>query len=334
MGYWRIESFLAIVMPVLIDVFNGDADGLCALMQWRQVHPAEACLLSGTKRDNALLQRVASGVDAELLVLDINFENNRADVVRLLADGARIRYFDHHYPGLRLQHPSLTLTVDESPDVCTSLLVHRALGGRQAAWAIAGAFGDNLPAVAAGLAQQHGFDAGQTALLRELGELLNYNGYGSTLAELHFDPVVLYRALRDYGEPFAFIAAAEAYTRLRGGYRDDMAAASAVTPVHRSANASVYCLPDAPWSRRVIGVWANQRSQQDKARAHLIFCPDGTGRFTASVRAPQVRPLGAAEFCRQFPGGGGRAAAGGISGLNGAAIDAVSASFLTWFAVN
>lgn len=329
-----MNCVLAIEVQKLIDVFNGDADGLCALMQWRRVHPADAQLLSGVKRDNALLCRVSSGVEADLLVLDINFENNRADVARLLADGAHIRYFDHHYPGERIEHPALALTVDESPEVCTSLLVHRALGGREATWAIAGAFGDNLPEVATRLAQQHGFDAGQTAVLRQLGELLNYNGYGSDLADLHFDPVVLYRALRDYGEPFAFVADADAYARLQTGYADDMAAALAVKPAQQSEATAIYHLPDLPWARRVIGVWANRLSQQARGRAHLIFCPDGSGTYTASVRAPQLRPSGAGEFCRQFAGGGGRAAAGGITGLSEASIDAVSASFQKWFAVN
>jgi hypothetical protein len=31
--------------------------------------------------------------------------------------------------------------------------------------------------------------------LRELGECLNYNGYGDSLADLHFHPAELYRAL-------------------------------------------------------------------------------------------------------------------------------------------
>ncbi|MDE2598950.1 MAG: hypothetical protein KGL40_04935 [Rhodocyclaceae bacterium] len=318
----------------LIDVFNGDADGLCALMQWRLLHPAAARLVSGVKRDNALLRRIDSGTDVELLVLDINFENNRADVARLLADGAVIRYFDHHYPGERIEHPSLTLTVDESPEICTSLLVHRAIGGRQPAWAVAGAFGDNLPDVAGRLAETAGFDHERSATLRRLGELLNYNGYGSELADLHFDPVVLYEALREYGDPFAFVADAEAYARLRCGYEDDMAKASVMQAATRTAGCAIYVLPDQAWARRAIGVWANALSQQDQVRAHLVFCPDGWGGYTASVRAPQRHPRGAADFCRQFPGGGGRAAAGGITGLSAAAIDAVSAAFLARFAVN
>lgn len=318
----------------LIDIFNGDADGLCALLQWRLTYPANAELLSGVKRDNALLCRVQNGAEAEVLVLDINFENNRADVVRLLADGAHIRYFDHHHPGERLEHPSLSLTVDESPEVCTSLLVHRALGGQQAAWAVAGAFGDNLADVASRLAEASGFDAAQTATLRELGELLNYNSYGSELADLHFDPVVLYGALREHGDPFAFVAGAEAYGHLSAGYQADMAAAAGMQPEAQNEAAVIYRLPDLPWSRRVIGAWANVLSQRDRGRAHLIFCPNGQGAYTASVRAAQLHPQGAGRFCHQFPGGGGREAAGGITGLNESAIEAVSARFLDGFAVN
>jgi single-stranded DNA-specific DHH superfamily exonuclease len=320
----------------LIDIFNGDADGLCALMQWRRVYPAKAELISGVKRDNALLHRVKSGVNADLLVLDINFENNRADVVRLLADGANIRYFDHHYPGERIEHPSLNLTVDESADVCTSLLVHRALGGKQAAWAIVGAFGDNLPAVAEALAKAQGYADEQVAILHRLGELLNYNGYGSELSDLHFDPVELFRALYIYGDPFTFVAEAEAYRHLADGHAADMAAAAALAdigPQDQNERAVVYVMPDQAWARRAIGVWANALSQHDRQRAHLILCPDGQGAYTASVRSAQRHPYGAASFCRQFPRGGGRESAGGITGLSEAGVDPVIANFLSGFAV-
>ena len=40
------------------DVCNGDADGLCAVVQWRLAHPAEAVLVTGLKREIALLQQL------------------------------------------------------------------------------------------------------------------------------------------------------------------------------------------------------------------------------------------------------------------------------------
>ena len=44
--------------PRLFDVFNGDADGLCALHQLRLAEPADSELVTGPKRDISLLKRV------------------------------------------------------------------------------------------------------------------------------------------------------------------------------------------------------------------------------------------------------------------------------------
>ena len=46
------------------DVFNGDADGLCALQQLRLAQPRETPLVTGVKRDIALLGRVRAPGDA------------------------------------------------------------------------------------------------------------------------------------------------------------------------------------------------------------------------------------------------------------------------------
>lgn len=41
------------------DIFNGDADGICALHQLRLAEPREATLVTGVKRDIRLLEQVA-----------------------------------------------------------------------------------------------------------------------------------------------------------------------------------------------------------------------------------------------------------------------------------
>ena len=46
---------------MLYDVFNGDADGLCSLQQIRLAEPADSVLVTGVKRDIALLARVPAG---------------------------------------------------------------------------------------------------------------------------------------------------------------------------------------------------------------------------------------------------------------------------------
>ena len=55
-----------------IDVFNGDADGLCALHQLRLAEPAAAELVTGVKRDIALLERVAAAPGDLVTVLDVS----------------------------------------------------------------------------------------------------------------------------------------------------------------------------------------------------------------------------------------------------------------------
>lgn len=314
-----------------IDVFNGDADGLCALMQMRLSEPcSDAELVTGVKRDNALLRRVTAAEGDRILALDITFDSNRADVARLLAAGASIRYVDHHAPGELIEHPNLHLTIDESPLVCTSLLVNRALDGQCAVWAVVGAYGDNLPQVADELAVSLGWDAVARTQLRALGELLNYNGYGSVIEDLHFHPAQLFRLLEACGDPFGFMETPE-FVKLRAGHAADMEAAQALLPTHAQNKTAIYSMPDAAWARRVIGVWANGLSQAYPERAHLIFCPDGNGSYTASLRAARARPYGAADFCRGFPGGGGRAAAGGINRLPGSELDIVGERFVAAF---
>src|SRR5262245_52641107 len=137
-------------------VFNGDADGLCALQQLRLVDSSAAKLVTGVKRDIALLERVEAAPGDDITVLDVSLDVNRAPLVRLLDAGARVRYFDHHHAGVVPEHDRLEPHIDTSPTTCTSLLVDRYLDGKHRAWAITGAFGDSLTEVATALAETHG----------------------------------------------------------------------------------------------------------------------------------------------------------------------------------
>ena len=137
----------------LYDIFNGDADGLCGLHQLRLVEPRAAELVTGVKRDIALLERVNAGSGDELTVLDVSMRANGPALTRALENGARVRYFDHHMPGDIPQHAALEAHIDTSPEVCTSLIVDRHIGGRYRLWAVVAAFGDNLVNAAVAAAQ-------------------------------------------------------------------------------------------------------------------------------------------------------------------------------------
>jgi hypothetical protein len=298
-----------------IDVFNGDADGLCALQQLRLAEPTDSVLVTGVKRDIALLERVEAGAGDSVTVLDVSLDTNRQALLRLLEAGARVRYFDHHFPGEIPTHPHFDVSIDTSPMVCTSALVDRHLGGRHRPWAAVAAFGDGLPLLGEELAAQCGLSRPDAERVARLGECLNYNSYGESVADLHFDPAELALALRPYRDPLEFAAESRAYLRLSQGFDKDLLAAALLRPERETPAAALFILPDAPWARRVSGVFANRVARESPERAHAILSPNSGGGFTVSVRAPVAKPVGADELCRQFPSGGGRNAAAGINHL-------------------
>ena len=159
------------------DVFNGDADGICALLQLRLEQPLVATRVTGIKRDIALLERVQAEPGDSVTVLDISMVKNSNALHQLLNKGIVVDYIDHHAAGEIPDHPNLTATISEAPEVCTALLVNGRLRGARVEWAITGAFGDNLDEPAQRLAEKSGLRASDIAALRELGICINYNGY-------------------------------------------------------------------------------------------------------------------------------------------------------------
>ena len=89
------------------DVFNGDADGICALHQLRLAEPVQSELVTGVKRDISLLKRVEAARGDQVTALDISLDKNREALERLLASGVRVRYFDHHFAGDHASPPRM-----------------------------------------------------------------------------------------------------------------------------------------------------------------------------------------------------------------------------------
>jgi hypothetical protein len=294
------------------DVFNGDADGICALHQLRLAAPCESVLVSGPKRDIALLERVDAVAGDVVTVLDVSMAVNRGALERLLARGVAVRYFDHHHAGDVPRSPHLDAHLDPSPDVCTAMLVDRALDGAHRIWAVVAAFGDNLQAAAVELASTLAIPHERLEPLRELGEALNYNGYGDDVDDLIVDPVSLYQLLAPYAAPWAFIEHAPIFAELSARRRDDLDRAATLEPTAAFAGATVHVLPDAAWSRRVRGEFANQLANRLPRLAHAVLTRNRRGHYTVSLRTPAP---GADAFCLGFPTGGGRARAAGIDDL-------------------
>lgn len=297
------------------DVCNGDADGLCSVVQWRLHAPAPSTLVTGLKREIALLDRVDAGAGDEVLVCDLSMQRNHGALLRLLERGARVRYFDHHAASDIPRHPRLDAHIDLSAGVCTSAIVDRFLGGAFRAWAAVGAYGDNLRALGDRLAAQDGVDAAGRERLRQLGEAINYNAYGEQESDVRIAPARLYALLVQYRHPLRFVDDEPITGELIASRAADLAHALAIPAYWTGAAGSVHVLPDAPWSRRVIGSAANECALAAPSRAHAVLRRRADGTLVASVRAPLDSPSGAGELCARF-GGSGRSGAGGIDRLS------------------
>ena len=296
------------------DLFNGDADGICSLLQLRKAEPIDSTLVTGVKRDINLMSKIEAAADDRVTVLDVSMDKNKTALEQALSAGAEVFYVDHHFPGEIPQHPRLTAIIDESPDVCTAALMNGHLKGRFVEWAVTGAFGDNLEDTALDLAKSLEITSPDLECLKELGTCINYNGYGPAIEDLHFDPEDLYRRLLAASEPLAFVRSAD-FRRLSEGYREDMGRAAALQPTHSSNSSAVFLLPDEAWARRVSGVYSNDLATGSPGRAHAVLTEKSNGNYLVSVRAPLSNKQGAAELCMQFPTGGGRAGAAGINDL-------------------
>jgi len=298
------------------DIFNGDADGIIALLQLRLVNPVESELVTGVKRNIQLVKSVQAKSGDRLTILDISMEKNIEGLNVALQQGASVFYADHHRCGDIPEHENLDANIDLDANTCTSLIIDKILGGQYHAWAIAGAYGDNLLAKADKLAEQAGLTLEQAEQLKELGTLINYNGYGASVADLHFDPAELYRALLAYPSPFDLISDLNSpFYKLQNAYQEDMDKALSIAAKHKSDSLGLFELPNEAWSRRISGVYGNLLANQDPDAAHAVLTLNSDGSYLVSLRAPLNNKQGAGDICSQFPTGGGRAAAAGINAL-------------------
>jgi hypothetical protein len=313
-------------MPKSYDIFNGDADGLCALHQLRLTEPRDAEIVTGVKRDIRLLDRVRAQNGDALTVLDISMKANAQALERVLGDGARVTWYDHHASGEIPRHHGLTAHIDTSPEICTSLIVDGVLGGALRLWAVVAAFGDNLVNAAIGAAQPLALDHTELARLHELGDCLNYNAYGENVEDLHYPPADLYETMKPYRDPRHFIFDEPVLNVLKSALAEDLYRASEIAPEHATAATAVYILPNAAWSRRINGLFGNRLAQANVKCAHAVLVARDGG-YVVSVRAPVESPRGAGAVCERFDTGGGREAAGGINFLAEADLPRFVAAF-------
>ena len=296
------------------DVFNGDADGLCSLLQLRLSHPRPSVLVTGAKRDIHLLDRVPASTGDSLTVLDISLAANSVSLARLLERGASVEYFDHHYAGEVPSHPRLAAHIDPSPGVCTGMLVDRHLAGRHRIWAVVAAFGDNLVDEACELASSLPLTTGALARSRTWATAspTTRTATASTMRSCDrtsCSACCSGTAIRCASWPPMpptppSTTHAGAISISRGARRRR----------ERCPAPSCTCSPTRLDPPRA-GLFGNEVANGQPALAHAVLTLSAAGDYAVSVRAPRSNPTGADALCRLFPTGGGRAAAAGIDHL-------------------
>lgn len=298
------------------DIFNGDADGIIALLQLRLASPLDSQLVTGVKRDINLVAKIEAKSGDKLTVLDISMEKNMVALELALSSGAEVFYADHHRAGDIPDHEDLAAHIDLDANTCTALIVDDLLNGQFHEWAITAAYGDNLISKADELADIAGLSSEQKLQLKELGTLINYNGYGAKIEDLHFDPAELYQALLTYSSPFDVMTdKASPFYQLQNAYQSDMDNALAIQALHKSEKLGLFELPNKAWARRISGVYGNLLANQNPDSAHAVLTQNADGTYMVSLRAPLNNKQGAGEICSSFATGGGREAAAGINAL-------------------
>tara|TARA_Y100001954_G_scaffold81421_1_gene89537 strand:+ start:14983 stop:15855 length:873 start_codon:yes stop_codon:yes gene_type:complete len=267
--------------------YNGDADGICSMVQWGLVYGIEGHRVTGVKRDIELLERVNPNPDDQIIVMDISLARNHARAVELSSQGFDITWFDHHLAGEPID--GITTNVDTSANVCTARIVEKFLGV-ESDWAQVALHGDGLSVHSS------------KPEFKELGELLNYNGYGADLSDLHFHPDDLLLLCLQAKTPQNFMET-QAFMTLKNGFESDLSNAKNI-----ELNNGYYLLPNEAWARRVVGVMAHRINESGDG-PHVIAIDKGE---TLQVSIRGIEGIG--ELCKMF-GGGGRATAGGIDAL-------------------
>lgn len=295
------------------DFFNGDADGIISLHQYRMHYPQNSELFTGVKRDVKLLRHCTNITDSKFTIFDVSLLSNKDYVNTILSNRNTIRWFDHHEPGNKELGENFEIFVDTDPNCCTNILVDKFLEGLYRPWTICGAYGDNLHEQAEKL--NPCFDESSMNQLKEIGETLNYNGYGNEESDLTVHPKYVYLDLKEYESPFEYRKKSEVYNKIYTQMKSDEAELCSSEILHDTEVGKIILLPNTKASIRYSGIYSNKQTTDNPNKAFAILTSIDEENYRISIRSPKTNPHGASKLALQFPTGGGREKAAGINEL-------------------
>ncbi len=267
-----------------IDICAGDADALCAVLQWRLHEPKAVQMVSGPLCATDALGRFRVLPGDEVLVCNVPFNRQSALGTCAPVGNARVQYLDCRGPAECHSSPYWSAGHATDAKVCTSLLVNHLLHGKFLGWALVGAYGSP---------GQHGVNAQAIRLgcspsvrkrLQRLGEVITYNAEVVHPRYVYLEPAALYARLLRYDNPLDFLQSDPLADELDGLLQSDLQTGLACKPYWEDAHASVYVLPDEAWAYRVARQLKSRLAALAPERAIAVLSPAGTGSFRAAVQ--------------------------------------------------
>lgn len=307
--------------------FNGDADGICAVLQFIHSGFTIESFFTGHKRDQTLLRYGTKLLNTNILVFDIELARNINSMKQVLNNGCKVTWFDHHGDGeenIFSKYENFYPNIDVSPNINTALIVYNFLNNPELLkWAIVGLFGDNIDNIALSYCQSLNLSAEEISTFSEMGKLINYNSYGEDLSDLILDPVAIINQAKYFIDPVSFYKETGIGQLLKQFSAEDLALALACYKEEKN----MVFLPNLPWAKRVYGTLGNFLAKKNSSKPFVIFVDIGADNYLVSVRAPLNQPTGAGDLCRLFYSGGGRAQAGGINCLHKSHLEKFTQAF-------
>lgn len=296
--------------------FNGDADGICSVLQFIRSNFIIDSFFTSYKRDQALLRHGKTLKNANILVFDLELAKNIASVKKILDNGCNVTWFDHHgkdEKNIFLGCANFSPNIDTSSNTNTSLIVYKFFNNSELLkWAIVGLFGDNIDNIALSYCKSLNLSAEEILILTDLGKLINYNSYGENLNDLIMDPYEILNQAKHFKDPITFNKQIGIVASLKQNSLEDLESALS----HYKEGDNIVFLPNLPWAKRVYGMFGNYLTKYSSTEPFAVLVDIGEDNYLVSVRAPLTNPIGAGDLCSLFPTGGGRGGAGGINRLH------------------
>ncbi len=321
--------------------FNGDADGIISmyLFNWYSGREMNE-YYTGIKRDVELLRHAKDIESSNLFVFDVSMLSNEKYLKPLIDQDNTIRWYDHHkLPDDENIRNSILYKVSTDPKHCTAMMVEEYFSSSTMiaglrSWVICAAYGDNLHTTVQELNEDMhpSFTQPTLDIYKEVGETLNYNGYGNQESDLTVHPKEVFLDMCKYDNPKTYHAESEIFKKINTQMKQDASLLeSSSETVHESEIGSIIILPEGSASIRYSGIYSNLLSMNNKSKAFAIMTVYDENNYKISIRAPQDNPVGACDLALKFPTGGGREKAAGVNQLPCDQVDAFVEEFVKNF---